>query len=158
MKRASEDDECWRSHLDLLLDVVMSSSEGLLDAKLGQLDVNDALVVQLLDMLLSKVAAVVGMLLLIYLNLFLPSRLVSCTEHSRAMSCHAVSGCMSCHAAAVSSQCPCCSSSFICCSECALVGTSAKEENVTFGLQQLRCFRHMQEPVGNTPDSAAAMV
>ena len=87
MKRANEDDECWRSHLDLLLDVVMSSSEGLLDAKLGQLDVNDALVVQLLDMLLSKVAAVVGMLLLVCLNVFLPSRLVSCTENSRAMSC-----------------------------------------------------------------------
>ncbi len=87
MKRTNEDDGCWRSHLDLLFDVVMFGSERLLDAKLGQLDVNDALVVQLLDMLLSKVAAVVGMLLLIYLNLFLPPRLVSCTEHSRAMSC-----------------------------------------------------------------------
>ncbi len=65
----------------------MSSGEGLLDAKLSQLDANDALVVQLLDMLLSKVAAVVGMLLLVYLDLFLPSRLVSCTEHSRATSC-----------------------------------------------------------------------
>ncbi len=71
----------------MLLDVVMSSSEGLLEAKLGQLDVTDALVIQLLDVLLSKVAAVVGMLLLIYLDLFLPSHLISCREHSRAKSC-----------------------------------------------------------------------
>lgn len=69
------------SYLNLLLDVVVPGSESLLDAQLSQLDVNDALVIQFFDVLLSQVTSVVGMVLLILIDFLLPPPLISCRSH-----------------------------------------------------------------------------
>lgn len=83
LDRQQEALQGWHEYLYLLLDVVMPRSEGLLDAELGQLAVNDTLVIQLHDVLLSQVAAVVRVALLIYINFFLPPLLISCNMYTR---------------------------------------------------------------------------
>ena len=65
-------------YLNLLLDVEVAGSAGLFDAQLSQLDVNGALVVQLLLVLLCQMGAVVWELLFVFLNFCLPALLVVC--------------------------------------------------------------------------------
>ena len=82
-------------HLNLLLDVEVAGSAGFLDAQLSQLDVDRTLVVQLLLVLLSKVAAIVWKLLFILLHLRLPPFLVICT--ASAVTAIGIHACAFCH-------------------------------------------------------------
>lgn len=81
-------------YLNLLLDVEVAGSAGLFYAQLSQLDVNGALVIQLLLVLLCQVAAIVWELLFVLLNFCLPALLVICMPAGVTWATRSAAACM----------------------------------------------------------------